>query len=160
MPSVTWKVQAAVFDALKAAAGSQGHPLHGVPILFGPPVDRAVDEYVAVGAGLEDEPFGDESSREFRSFPATNPTAVEERFLLRLAVDHLGAAGRDQRREYERANELADAVETVLGADITFNGLVQHTLTVRRRSIAYRTDRRRGCRVHMDFSGVARRGVT
>ena len=160
MPSIIPRIEVAVFEALERAVQDPDSPLHGVEVLFGPPTGPAPGEYIAVGASVDDDPFGSESSRNVQTFPVTNPTAIKEEFQLKILVDHLGAAETDPKPSYLRVGEMADAVEDALGEDVTFGSLVQHGLIVRRRSYAYREAKRRGARVQLDFAGVARRGVT
>lgn len=157
MPSVLPIMQTALYDALSAAT-APGGALEGVHVSFGPPADPMPAEYVAVGWQVGEEPFGGESQRDFASFPVSNPIAISERFSIRLVVQSLG--GPELRPAYERGAELADAVESVLGQDVTFAGVALHGLAVKRRETAYRTDNSRGALVTLEVAGEARRSIT
>lgn len=145
-------LQLAVYNALVAAAS-----LSGVTISWGPPDDVTPREYVAVGFG--DGP-GEESTRNWRTLGSSNPLAVEEQVTIRLSVEALSDSGKNRRPAYERTSTLADAVEVVLGTDVSFGNVIFHSLTTTRRGEFFRTADRQGHRTFLTLSGMARRSAT
>lgn len=151
--SILPDLQLATWDLL------DGHPTMpaGVKVTWGPPPEPQPEEFVAVGFG---DGMARESTREWRTLGSTSPHAVEEEFTLRILVEAVRASGDDLRAPDERAGVIADAVETILGSDLTLTSTVWHSLTVARREQLFRTDQRRGGRVFLTLAGMARRTVT